>query len=117
MGSSSFPFSAGVPFTSSCSLRIERPFERIACRSSDGPADIRSGTDVACHQCSQLLQTTMDIDLDERDGLAGCTGRTSNAETLQFDQADHAGLRGLQLAKEIVHRCSAYRRFPMILDG
>ena len=58
----------------------------------------------------------MDVDLDERYGLAGCARCASDAETLQFHQADHAGLRGLQPAKEIVYRCGANRRFSVILD-
>lgn len=58
----------------------------------------------------------MDVDLDKRCGLAGCASCASDAEALQFYQPDHAGLRGLQSAKEIVHHCGAYRSSAMILD-
>src|SRR5215470_5705370 len=58
----------------------------------------------------------MDVDLNERYGLAGCAGCTSDAETLQFHQADHTSLRRLQPAKEMFHGRGAYCGSPMVLD-
>jgi hypothetical protein len=58
----------------------------------------------------------MDIDLDECCGLAGGTRCARDAEALQFHEADDAGLRGFQPAKQIVHRGGAYRGSPMTLD-
>ena len=49
-----------------------------------------------------FFQASVDVDLDERCGLTGCAGRTCDAQTLQLDEADHAGLRGLQPSKKVV---------------
>jgi hypothetical protein len=59
----------------------------------------------------------MNIDLDERFGLTSCARSARDAQALQFYEADYAGLRGLQSAKEIVDHRGAYRGSPMILDG
>src|SRR5580698_9429025 len=67
-------------------------------------------------QGGQLFQATMDVDLDECGGLAGCAGCSGDAETPQLHETDHAGLRRLQPAKQIVQRGGAYRGLAMILD-
>ena len=59
----------------------------------------------------------MDVDLDERNGLACCARCANNTETLQFHQSDHAGLRGFEPAKEIVNRYGVYCWLRMIFDG
>src|ERR1700722_12195813 len=58
----------------------------------------------------------MDVDLNEGCGLAGCARGAFDAETLQFYEADHVRLSGLQPAKQMLHRGGAYRSSPMILD-
>jgi hypothetical protein len=58
----------------------------------------------------------MDVDLDERYGLAGRAGGAFDTDALQFHEADHAGLGGLQSAEQILHRNGVYRSVPMILD-
>jgi hypothetical protein len=67
-------------------------------------------------QCRQFLQTSMDVDLDKSGGLTGRAGGVFDAETLQFDEADHAGLSGLQPAEQIVNRGGAYRSSAVIID-
>jgi hypothetical protein len=73
-----------------------------------------SGCDVTEASHGRALASA--FDLDERRGLAGCASRPCDAEALQLYETDHAGLSGLQPAKQIVHRDGAYRGSSMILD-
>jgi len=58
----------------------------------------------------------MDVDLDERRGLAGCARCTCDAETPQLYQTNYAFLRGLQLPQQVIQRGRAHRSSSVILD-
>ena len=58
----------------------------------------------------------MNIDLHESRGLARCAGCTRDAEALEFDKADHALLRWLQSAKQMVESSGANRGPFVALD-
>ena len=58
----------------------------------------------------------MDIDLDQRRGLAGCARCRRDAEALKLYEADHALLRGFQPSKQVVQGGSTNRCSLMILD-
>jgi hypothetical protein len=65
-------------------------------------------------QCSEFLQTSMDVDFDERCGLARRIGGSFDADTLQLYEPDHAGLRGIQPLEQAVDGNSAYRNLAQI---
>src|SRR5262245_31443298 len=65
-------------------------------------------------QRREFLETAMDVDLDERRGLAGRIGGALDADALQLDEADDAGLGGLQPPEQIVHGNGVYRSLARI---
>src|ERR1700733_6346134 len=58
----------------------------------------------------------MNVDLDQRYRLACCARSAFDAQSLQFYEADHVGLVGLQLAEQIVDRGRTYCGVPMIFN-
>src|SRR5262249_26741526 len=58
----------------------------------------------------------MDVDLDERCGLAGRARSHLDADALQFHKANHAGCGWLQLPEQVAHHNGAYRGLRVILD-